>query len=117
MARLADNLDSSKPEFFEEDPSISIIPTISQDTILALKSSESINSWILDSGASTHFTHDLENMFDYQTCDVRVEFGKGYSVMYTMSLICVPIFSRPKNFGAKGYITEMINRYCLLKIL
>lgn len=61
MARLADNFE----------------PSISSNAINALMSSESFESWILDSGASTHFTHNLNNMFDYQTCDVRVEFGKG----------------------------------------
>ena len=75
MARANDKTTSNqKPSncFFSR-----VVPTIPEKSMHALRSSESSDSWILDSGASTHFTHNLQNMFDYQSCDVRVEFGKG----------------------------------------
>ena len=67
---------SNESNYYQPSSSIST-PIIPESAVQALTSSESIDSWILDSGASTHFTHDLSNMFDYNTCDVRIEFGKG----------------------------------------
>ncbi|KAI0997288.1 hypothetical protein K3495_g10899 [Podosphaera aphanis] len=79
MPKNSNFLDFSSAEPMFNQPSLpsSSTPTIPESAVKALISSESTNSWILDSGASTHFTHDLANMFDYQACDVRIEFGKG----------------------------------------
>ncbi|KAI0993623.1 hypothetical protein K3495_g14561, partial [Podosphaera aphanis] len=59
------------------NPASKLELTISEGTLQALRVSELTDTWILDSGATSHFTHDLEKMFDYQACDVGVEFGKG----------------------------------------
>lgn len=51
-----------------------------------------MTSWILDSGASTHFTHDLSNMTDYQSCDIFVEFGNGSAKPLAFGSIKLEVF-------------------------
>ena len=85
-------------------------PSISDNSLKALLSSESSESWILDSGASTHFTHDIDCMIDYQACDVNVEFGKGSAKALAYGSIQLNVIGDQKRkitFSDVYYVPDM----------
>ena len=108
MARAIDKTTSNQKPSNSFFPNV--VPTIPEKSMHALRSSESRESWILDSGASTHFTHNLQNMFNYQSCDVRVEFGKGSAKALAFGSVRLEVVgdkNRTVTFSEVYYVPEM----------
>ena len=85
-------------------------PRISGRAARALKASKSKDSWILDSGASAHFTHELDKMFNFQPCDTPIEFGKGTArakAFGSVKLELVGDCNRLVTFAEVFYIPEL----------
>lgn len=109
MARLAVELVPTSLLPSHQDVSYPQSLVILENTIQVLKSSESDNSWILDSGASADLTHDLENMINYQSCDVRVEIDKGWAKVLAFGYVQL------RDVGDKGRTVTLVKYITFLK--
>lgn len=93
----------------QKSPTTSI-PSILETTVKVMKLSERLEIWILDSGASTHSTHNLRNTVDYQGSDVLAGFGKGPAKALAFGSV------RPEVFGDTKRTVTLSEVYFVLEI-